>query len=107
MHSRCGRLSILALLQPVLIPGGLLQGAPSCWFSSVALEHGAGVREYGEHTSRHHAPLTTLLALEHTIQQRQADLANGQGGLKDSLPASFGSGMDGSSLFAISCIVCG
>ncbi len=35
--------------------------------------------ELGEHTSRAHSPLTTLLSLERTIQQRRAEQANVRG----------------------------
>jgi len=50
------------------------QGAPSCWFSEVRAGAGAGgaVREAGAQAERAHAPASTLLALERTIQQRRS-----------------------------------
>lgn len=53
------------------------QGATSCWFSSIELSSSEGVGEVGQHASRDQAPLSTLLALERTIQQRRAESGAG------------------------------
>ena len=53
------------------------QGAASCWFSRVGLTDEGSVGEVGQHESRDEAPLSTLLALERTIQQRQAEAGSG------------------------------
>lgn len=58
-----------------------VQGATSCWFSGVELSDSEGVSEVGQHDSRDQAPLSTLLALERTIQQRRAESGAGTCGL--------------------------
>lgn len=57
----------------------MAQGAPSCWFSTVGLSADEGVNEVGEHSSRDQAPLSALLALERTIQQRREEAASSSG----------------------------
>ncbi len=53
----------------------------TCWFQEVSLDAGSGaVASEGAHDHAGHVPRTTLFALEDTIAQRRAALAQPQGG---------------------------
>jgi hypothetical protein len=52
----------------------------TCWFHEAAVSADGGVQAEGDHKHHgSHAPLTTLLALEHTIQQRRDAMQQQQG----------------------------
>ncbi len=61
----------------LLTVADVVQGATSCWFSSVGLSSSEGVSEMGQPASRDEAPLSTLLALERTIKQRREESGAG------------------------------
>lgn len=69
----CDRDSIIYLSDP--IGPSCHTGARTCWFSEVQLsDEGGGassVHQHGAHDAAGHVPRTTLLNLEHTIQQRR------------------------------------
>ncbi|KAK9904306.1 hypothetical protein WJX75_008892 [Coccomyxa subellipsoidea] len=75
VHPDCDRDSIIYMGDP--IGPACHTGAASCWFSRVGLTDEGSVGEVGQHESRDEAPLSTLLALERTIQQRQAEAGSG------------------------------
>lgn len=52
----------------------------TCWFHEAALSADGAVHTEGDHKQHgSHAPLTTLLALEHTIQERREAMEQQQG----------------------------
>jgi hypothetical protein len=52
----------------------------TCWFHEASVSADGGVQAEGDHKHHDsHAPLTTLLALEHTIQQRREAMQQQQG----------------------------
>eukprot|EP00878_Enallax_costatus_P006566 GHUV01006884.1.p1 GENE.GHUV01006884.1~~GHUV01006884.1.p1 ORF type:complete len:306 (+),score=55.90 GHUV01006884.1:46-963(+) len=74
----CDRDSIIYLGDP--IGPTCHTGARTCWFHEVALTDGQ-VASQGDHQHHNdHAPLTTLMALEHTIQQRREAMEQQTGG---------------------------
>eukprot|EP00195_Chlamydomonas_chlamydogama_P009882 CAMPEP_0202904574 /NCGR_PEP_ID=MMETSP1392-20130828/30106_1 /ASSEMBLY_ACC=CAM_ASM_000868 /TAXON_ID=225041 /ORGANISM="Chlamydomonas chlamydogama, Strain SAG 11-48b" /LENGTH=264 /DNA_ID=CAMNT_0049592261 /DNA_START=171 /DNA_END=965 /DNA_ORIENTATION=+ len=76
VYTDCDRDSIIYLSDP--IGPSCHTGARTCWFSEAKLEGGEGpVKEEGAHDHVEHVPRTTLLALEHTIQQRREAMEKG------------------------------
>jgi phosphoribosyl-ATP pyrophosphohydrolase/phosphoribosyl-AMP cyclohydrolase len=68
----CDKDSIIYLSDP--IGPSCHTGARTCWFSEASLDtksEGEGVKEEGHHDHHAHVPMTTLLALERTIQERR------------------------------------
>lgn len=75
----CDRDSIIYLSDP--IGPACHTGAKTCWFQEVSLDAGSGaVASEGAHDHAGHVPRTTLFALEDTIAQRRAALAQPQEG---------------------------
>ncbi|KAF6265463.1 hypothetical protein COO60DRAFT_1281356 [Scenedesmus sp. NREL 46B-D3] len=75
----CDRDSIIYLGDP--IGPTCHTGARTCWFHEAAVTAEGGVQAEGDHKHHSsHAPLTTLLALEHTIQQRREAMQQQQEG---------------------------
>lgn len=70
----CDRDSLIYLAEP--IGPACHTNAPTCYFSQADAGSGA-LRTAGEHSSRAHAPMTTLHALERTIAQRRAEAEAG------------------------------
>ncbi|KAK9838255.1 hypothetical protein WJX81_000460 [Elliptochloris bilobata] len=75
MHPDCDRDSLIYLSSP--IGPACHTGAPTCWFSEAKLGD-AGLHEAGGHADRAHAPATTLMVLERTIQQRRSAPVGGK-----------------------------
>uniref|UniRef100_A0A7S0RZ92 Phosphoribosyl-AMP cyclohydrolase domain-containing protein n=1 Tax=Chlamydomonas leiostraca TaxID=1034604 RepID=A0A7S0RZ92_9CHLO len=73
LFADCDRDSLIYLSDP--IGPACHTGARTCWFSEASLDAGHHVHTEGEHTHSDHVPMTTLLALERTIQQRRDALA--------------------------------
>lgn len=80
----CDKDSLIYLSDP--IGPSCHTGARTCWFSEVEGPGagGAPVALTGRHDCASHAPATTLLALESTIQQRSKELDNPIPGAKPS-----------------------
>lgn len=72
----CDRDSLIYLSEP--IGPACHTNAPTCYFRQADAGSGA-LRTAGEHSSRSHAPMTTLYALERTIAQRRAEAEAGTG----------------------------
>ncbi|KAL4445784.1 hypothetical protein ABPG77_008983 [Micractinium sp. CCAP 211/92] len=70
----CDRDSLIYLSEP--IGPACHTNAPTCYFRQADAGSGA-LRTAGEHSSRSHAPMTTLYALERTIAQRRAEAEAG------------------------------
>ena len=70
----CDRDSLIYLSEP--IGPACHTNAPTCYFTELSLGD-AGLAAAGSHTSRDHAPATTLFALERTVAQRRAKAAAG------------------------------
>ncbi|KAI8111222.1 hypothetical protein M9434_004795 [Picochlorum sp. BPE23] len=70
VHLDCDKDSIIYLSEP--IGPACHTNAPTCYFSSVSRNDEDGrVQVQGDHTSIEHAPMSTLFALERTIQERK------------------------------------
>ena len=73
----CDRDSVIYASEP--IGPACHTNATTCYFTQIAVEESTTptprVQESGDHHSRDHAPMTTLYALERTIQQRRAAAA--------------------------------
>lgn len=74
MYMDCDRDSLIYLAEP--IGPACHTNAPTCYFRQMDAASGE-LRTAGEHTSREHAPMTTLYALERTIAQRRAEAEAG------------------------------
>lgn len=71
----CDRDSIVYLSSP--IGPACHTNAATCYFTSAHISDNNQLEEHGEHTSRDFAPMTTLYALERTINQRKQAAADG------------------------------
>lgn len=70
----CDRDSLIYLSDP--IGPACHTNAPTCYFTQLDASSGA-MRTAGDHHSKQHAPMTTLFALERTIEQRRAEAEAG------------------------------
>ena len=71
----CDRDSIVYLSSP--IGPACHTNAATCYFTSAHISNNNQLEEHGKHTSRDFAPMTTLYALERTINQRKQAAADG------------------------------
>jgi phosphoribosyl-ATP pyrophosphohydrolase/phosphoribosyl-AMP cyclohydrolase len=71
----CDRDSLVYLSSP--IGPACHTNAATCYFTSAHIGDNCQLEEHGEHTSRDFAPMTTLYALERTINQRKQAAAKG------------------------------
>eukprot|EP00877_Chromochloris_zofingiensis_P009038 jgi/Chrzof1/4388/Cz14g11090.t1 len=80
----CDKDSIIYLGDP--IGPACHTGARTCWFSEADVSE-SGISTKGEHDQHDHVPLTTLYALERTIQNRRAVMGQEAEGTKPSWTA--------------------
>lgn len=69
----CDRDSIIYLSEP--IGPACHTNAPTCYFTQVSAAENETLVEAGSSTTREHSPMTTLFALERTVQQRRESAA--------------------------------
>lgn len=76
MYMDCDRDSLVYLAEP--IGPACHTNAPTCYFTQLSVLDGALV-QCGNHSTRDHAPMTTLFALERTIARRRLEAAANTG----------------------------